>query len=280
MAMAAIPPIEDARLSTAINTIHAAATRRQSSSQKRPTTDTLLAAIVDAQQRYSGGGFGSVDRSDRYPPRAEFLEALAGGGTPGKRWKLVYVCGKDSVIDARRRWKRLQTPVIAGTGSEENGGGAARPTNVLDPATFGLLRWFPPVLAYGQYIDEFVTAIQRFDLEKSENENGIFEIFGSDLLKFTVIGPFKWPNSATRQVCAFRPTKAKVNIGSLWSWEPSLDGGGAALWSTEPETKAGPVPFHKAKVTELPFFKFILVDDKVAVAQGRSGSVALWARME
>lgn len=279
MAMAAIPPIEDTRLSTAINIIHAAATRTQSSSQKRPTTDALLTAIVEAQQRYSGGGVGSVERSDRYPPRADFLEALAGGGTPGKRWKLVYVCGKDSVIDARRRWKRLQAPGIAVAGSEENGGGAERPTNVLDPATFGLLRWFPPVLAYGQYIDEFVTAIQRFDLDTFENENGIFELFGSTFLRFTVIGPFKWPNSETRQVCAFRPTKAKASIGSL-VFEPSLDGGGGSLWSTEPKIEGGHVPFLKAKVTELPFFKFILVDDKVAVAQGRSGSVALWARME
>lgn len=29
----------------------------------------------------------------------------------------------------------------------------------------------------------------------------------------------------------------------------------------------------------LPFFKFIHVDDVVAVAQGRSGSVALWTRL-
>lgn len=138
------------------------------------------------------------------------------------------------------------------------------------------------MLAYGQYIGDFVTAIQRFDLDTFENENGIFEIFGSDFLKFTVIGPFKWPDSARRQVCAFRPTKARVSIGSFWSWEPELEGGGGigSLWSSEPELEGGVVPFHKAKVTELPFFKFILVDDKVAVAQGRSGSVALWARIE
>ena len=32
--------------------------------------------------------------------------------------------------------------------------------------------------------------------------------------------------------------------------------------------------------TKLPFFKFVLVDEKVAVAIGRSGSAALWARIE
>jgi len=139
---------------------------------------------------------------------------------------------------------------------------------LLDPATVGLLQWFPPVLRYGQYVDGFVSAIQRFDLSTYENENGIFEIFGSDFLRLTVIGPFKWPDSVRRQVCAFRPTQAKVKVGEKWMWEPSLDGGD------------GVAPFDKAKLTELPFFKFILVDDKVAVAQGRSGSVALWGRIE
>ena len=32
-------------------------------------------------------------------------------------------------------------------------------------------------------------------------------------------------------------------------------------------------------MTKLPFFKFLLVDDDIAVAQGRSGGVAVWARV-
>ena len=39
-------------------------------------------------------------------------------------------------------------------------------------------------------------------------------------------------------------------------------------------------PFEMTHIRDLPFFKFIHVDDKVAVAMGRSGSVALWKRMD
>ena len=44
--------------------------------------------------------------------------------------------------------------------------------------------------------------------------------------------------------------------------------------------KAAPLPFEEAPVTKLPFFKFLHVDSVVAVAQGRSGSVAVWTRSE
>eukprot|EP00593_Proboscia_inermis_P003249 CAMPEP_0171296142 /NCGR_PEP_ID=MMETSP0816-20121228/4826_1 /TAXON_ID=420281 /ORGANISM="Proboscia inermis, Strain CCAP1064/1" /LENGTH=261 /DNA_ID=CAMNT_0011769365 /DNA_START=245 /DNA_END=1030 /DNA_ORIENTATION=- len=255
--MATNSPIQNdrgPRLQEAIHTLHAAATGPSS----RPPRDNLLSSIVEVQQKYSGAKFTNE--------RAEFFEALAG---PGNRWKLVYVCGKEAVIAARKR----ATPATFEFTS-----------TVLDPANFGLLQWFPPVLAYGQYVEDFVTAIQRFDGNSFENENGIYELFGSDWVRVTVTGPFKWPGSARRQVCAFRPNRVRVRIGS-WDWESSLEdggGGGAfgSLWSTEPLDADAVVPFHEAKVSQLPFFKFMLVDDKVAVAMGRSGSVALWARIE
>ena len=218
--------------SAAIDILRAAA----DSSDRRPAKDNLLAAIVSAQR----GG----------PPSEQttFYEALAGGGSPGRRWKLVYVCGRQAVTAARGgRGSR---------GRETTGG-------LLDPGNFGLLQWFPPVLRSGQFVDGFVTAIQRFDAETMDNENGIFEILGSDLVQLTVRGPFKWPQPDCRSVCAFLPNEAIVKLGA-WRWNPSLP---------EPDT-----PFEDTKLTKLPFFKFIHVDEKVAVAQGRSGSVALWAR--
>ena len=118
-------------------------------------------------------------------------------------------------------------------------------------------------LKSGVYCDEFATAIQRFDAETSENENGIFELFGSDAVKFTVKGPFKWPDAERRAICAFRPTSAFLKLGPL-----------EREWPLEAEEP----PFDDARPTQLPFFKFLLVDDEVAVAQGRTGGVAVWAR--
>ena len=53
----------------------------------------------------------------------------------------------------------------------------------LSPSRFGLLRWWPPVLAGGTYVDEGLytalgSAIQRFDARTLENENGFFDLFG------------------------------------------------------------------------------------------------------
>jgi hypothetical protein len=51
-------------------------------------------------------------------------------------------------------------------------------------------------------------------------------------------------------------------------------------WEKEWPLEEGAESFAETRPTKLPFFKFIYVDDKVAVAQGRSGGVALWARHE
>jgi len=64
-------------------------------------------------------------------------------------------------------------------------------------------------------------------------------------------------------VCAFRPTTTTFRIGP-WKFDQDL-----------PEE----TPFDETHIRDLPFFKFIHVDDRVAVAVGRSGGVALWTRM-
>ena len=83
-----------------------------------------------------------------------------------------------------------------------------------------------------------------------------------------MLGPFKWPDPERRSVCAFEPTRARCQLGAR-EWE----------WSLEADD-ASPSAFDEAPVSKLPFFKFLLVDEKVAVAQGRSGGVAVWARIE
>ena len=126
--------------------------------------------------------------------------------------------------------------------------------------------------------------VRSFDSATFENENGIFQILQLDWLRFSVQGPFKWSTPIERSVCAFRPTEAKVAVGP-WTntWSLEEDPGTASLWSTAAPVAShlapAPVPFEDIPITKLPFFKFIMVDEHVAVAQGRSGGVALWARM-
>ena len=133
----------------------------------------------------------------------------------------------------------------------------------LETAGEALLPWTR--LRHGVYVDGLVTAIQRFDATSWDNENGIFAVLGWPQVRLTVRGPFKWPQPEARAVCAFQPTRAYTRLGPL-AREWVLDGGGE-------------MPFDDVPVTRLPFFRFLLVDECVAVAQGRSGSVAVWARV-
>jgi hypothetical protein len=138
-------------------------------------------------------------------------------------------------------------------------------------------------LRHGVYLDAYVSAIQRFDMEEWENENGIFRVLGRDDVRFSVTGPFKWPTPERRAVCAFQPTCATFQIGQLeWEWSLEADAGTAALWSTAAPRAEGSErqSFEQTRVTALPFFRWLLVDEAVAVAQGRSGGVAVWARVD
>mmetsp|Transcript_75374 Transcript_75374/g.137760 ORF Transcript_75374/g.137760 Transcript_75374/m.137760 type:complete len:519 (+) Transcript_75374:54-1610(+) len=209
----------------------------EGSSSVRPAPATLLAAIAALQPVV-------LNEHD------QFLDALAGGGTPGRRWQLVYIAGKDAVISARKECKVH--------------GGCAPQASWTDRVEQVLLPWTR--LKGGLYVDQLVTAIQRFDLEALENENGIFGLLGAEWLRLTVVGPFKWPSPQKRTVCAFEPHTVRCKLGSLeWEW----------MFNTEPAETFRTTPLKK-----LPFFKFLYVDEAVAVAQGRSGSVAVWARLQ
>jgi hypothetical protein len=232
----------------------------------RPAPAELLAAIVALDARPAG--------------RERFLEELAGGGPPGQRWRLLYTAGADAVSAARKACRS------ASSGSSPSW---------QDGLSEAVLPWTK--LKHGLYVDQLVTAIQRFDSSTFENENGILGVLGVDWIQLrsrfhscplellsvllgvlgvdwiqlTVHGPFKWPQPEKRAICAFQPTVMKLSLGPL-AWDFPMTAETAAAASTP--------SFDEQPVTKLPFFKFVLVDELVAVAQGRSGGVALWVRMK
>ena len=184
---------------------------------------------------------GAAADTSRLEERAHFLDRL--GGSPTRQWRLVYTAGKGAVIRARQQHK------------DPARGGPAWIGNIE-----ALLPWTR--LRHGLYVDSVVRAVQHFDAATWENENGIFGVLGVETVQFSVRGPFKWPNHEKRAVCAFQPTSAHCKLGPFeWEWLLDAD-----------------AEFEAAPVTKLPFFRFIHVDEVVAVAQGRSGGVAVWVR--
>ena len=202
---------------------------------------------------------------------------------PGRRWRLIYTAGAGAVQDARKQQKQLRTAAhgrsqVEGTGEDSVREAPTAKVEVpkrtwLDGASQAFLPWTR--LKDGLYVDGLVTAVQRFDGTTGENENGIFAVLGMESIRFTVRGPFKWPDAERRTVCAFQPNTAQCKLGPL-EWEFALSPGDAG-----PDAKSSWTdrPFEEVPVTKLPFFKFLLVDDDIAVAQGRSGGVAVCARV-
>jgi len=268
-----------------------------------PPPESVLEAILKVQQqRQWQHSCGGVDNShskkqNTSSSSSTFLEALA--GVSGRRWELAYIAGKPAVIAMRKQIgvDRNNNNNNNATTSNSDGGGSSwyRPLEKL------LLPWTR--LRDGIYIDsKLVSAIQNFDEQTMQNKNGVFSLFNSDFFQTTVEGPFSWDGQCNKKekeeeekrqgdngdgdsdgsnsnskrkrnknqkkkksnICAFRPTKATFQVGPWWTINQDL-----------PEE----IPFDQTHIRDLPFFKFIHVDDKVAVAMGRSGSVALWTRM-
>lgn len=193
----------------AVETLHAAVAEVPA---ERPAATALLVAAVQLLRSPAG-------------PRSGFFHELAGGGSPGRRWRLVFTAGAEEVRKARARLKKPD---------------ADEPSGV--------------------YVDQFITAVQRFDEERMENENGIFGAFGVGLGRvLTFKGPFKWPEPQKRITCGFQ--SATLCIGPYEFQLPGVDA----------DIRATPMK-------DLPFFNFFHVDSKVAAALGRSGGMALWAR--
>lgn len=213
--------------------------RAASATGVRPAPVVLLDAILVAQ---------NLGQQEGAAARSKFFDSLAGGGSPGRQWKLIYTAAPSALQGLRGKKnkdkRQKEVPFLQGV------------VNTVSEA----LPW-----TWGLYVDAFVTAIQRFDAATFENENGVFAVLGWDGVRFSVKGPFKWPQPEVRAVCAFQPTSTSVRVVG---WEK--------VFSSEP----GPVAFEDTQLTKLPFFKFVHVDDQVAVAIGRSGGAAVWARLD
>uniref|UniRef100_A0A7S4SL20 Uncharacterized protein n=1 Tax=Alexandrium monilatum TaxID=311494 RepID=A0A7S4SL20_9DINO len=127
----------------------------------------------------------------------------------------------------------------------------------------------PSLFDRGWYVDGLVTAVQRFeDSPGKVNQNGIFEFLGVGGFFFGYFARFKWPSPATRTTMAFQPVTTNFHaFGQDWSWPFAGSAPGAEGRGT----------FDGARLQDLNIFNFLYIDDKVAVAQGASGGVALWA---
>eukprot|EP00434_Breviolum_minutum_P020517 symbB.v1.2.018090.t1/scaffold1431.1/size119194/4 len=127
----------------------------------------------------------------------------------------------------------------------------------------------PSFLDRGWYVDGFVTAVQRFEDSPSVhvNQNGVFEFLGLGGFFFGYFARFKWPSPEKRTTLAFQPITNNLQVfDQEWSWPFPGAGDGAE----------GDAKFEASRLQDLNIFNFFYVDDQVAVAQGASGSVALW----
>lgn len=97
--------------------------------------------------------------------------------------------------------------------------------------------------------------------ESGEFDNGVF-LLGKSLF-FRVIGPFRWVARGNR--LEFSVDRLKLGAGP---WEFVQDGLDKDGYSLEGRTSK-----------DLPFFTFFCIRDDIAVARGRSGGLALYARV-
>ena len=271
--LARLRGIEAVKFGTSpIDTLRAAA---NSDKEDQPLPEMLLEAMLKAQ------------RQGIKEDKSIFLEKLA--GVPGRRWELAYIAGKPALIAMRKQLGESDDKTISiSNDNDEKSNSISSSERWYRPLERLLLPWTR--LRDGIYIDSnLVSAIQNFDVQTMQNKNGVFQILGSDFFQTTVEGPFSWDgdcrinnNDSNNQevdelvdgnpkkrnknaaVCAFRPTTATFQLGPWWKIDQDI-----------PED----APFDQTHIRDLPFFKFIHVDDKVAIAIGRSGSVALWTRM-
>lgn len=131
----------------------------------------------------------------------------------------------------------------------------------------------PSFFDRGWYVDGLVTAVQRFEDSSAArmNQNGVFELLGLGGFFFGYFARFKWPSPEKRTTLAFQPKTNNLQLfGKDWSWPFPGAGEGAE----------GDRTFEASRLQKLNIFNFFYVDDQVAVAQGASGSVALWAATE
>ncbi|GJP72557.1 hypothetical protein CLOP_g3275 [Closterium sp. NIES-67] len=106
-----------------------------------------------------------------------------------------------------------------------------------------------------------IAAVQRFDAQAMEIENGVF------------LGPvghltFRGPMGFTNRRLAFTFHTLSLKLGPL----PPIQ------WAIGKEEDKGRVPGEGKAGAKDPFFTWFYVDDHVAAARGRGGGSAFWVR--
>lgn len=106
-----------------------------------------------------------------------------------------------------------------------------------------------------------VRAHQTFTAEEdgSEFDNAIHVGF----VHFHVTGPFRWVTARNR--LEFTVDRAKLSLGPL-KWQKD-------------DLEKDKVPFEQRTSRTLPFFTFFLLRENLAAARGRSGGLALYAKV-
>lgn len=104
-------------------------------------------------------------------------------------------------------------------------------------------------------------AAQRWDTPKQEIENGVYL---GHIASISFLGP--WAMNSKKMTFDFK----RINI-KLGPWKFGFN-----LKAGQFGTKKDPQEGEKQK--DGPFFLFIYVDDKVCVARGRGGGLAMWGR--
>lgn len=110
-----------------------------------------------------------------------------------------------------------------------------------------------PVRAQQTFIKE-----QRGEEEGGVFDNGVF--FFGGWASYKVVGPFRWVRKRNRLEFCINRTRIKVG-----SWQWSRENEGVGLEGMTAKT--------------LPFFTFFAIRKDVAAARGRTGGMALYARV-
>eukprot|EP00578_Thalassiosira_sp_NH16_P021743 CAMPEP_0181089666 /NCGR_PEP_ID=MMETSP1071-20121207/7424_1 /TAXON_ID=35127 /ORGANISM="Thalassiosira sp., Strain NH16" /LENGTH=762 /DNA_ID=CAMNT_0023171629 /DNA_START=115 /DNA_END=2402 /DNA_ORIENTATION=+ len=126
---------------------------------------------------------------------------------------------------------------------DEERGSASSVLSWFAQSSKGLVPW-----SRGVYVDGLVEAVQRFDMETNENENGFFNLFGLEGTSFTVVGPYRWEGA----ICGFRPTATRLILGENLAWEFPM-GGTSEAHRADEEGRS----FEEERINKLPFFNFI-----------------------
>jgi hypothetical protein len=206
-----------------------------------------------------------VLEKDKASPE-DWGELLGGGGSPGKRWRLVFTSGTKDVQEALKGVGKGKSCCACRTDEFSMLWSSHvlfqnvpvwhdREHKLMPPHYSSTLHTIshPHCAGGGKYFP--LTAVQRWDAAAGEIENGIFLGHLAALL-------FKGPYSFSGKKLGFDFDTLVIKLGPKFEFplKSKID-------------RASYKPTSKD-----PFFIFVYVDDDICVARGRGGGIAMWAR--